>query len=90
MSKKKTRVITHPMQEVAVSIAEDLAILLMTKDKYIPIEKISELYKSVMERFKLDKDPYTTMPCTTKEYVKNSIQIQRDIMMEKYGHHDGI
>ena len=84
---KKT-VITHTMQKVAVDILEELEIYMMSV-KVCPSE-IFEIFDKMFKKYELCKDPFTGMVCTTNEWAKNSLEYDRQIMMEKYGHCDGL
>lgn len=53
-------------------------------------EERIETFKRIEDEYGIETDPYTLCPCTTKEYLKNNLQYQKDIMIEKYGHCDGL
>ena len=80
--------ITKTMQKVAVDILEDIEIYMMTHND-IP-EEIDQLYDRVFEKYCLCRDPFTGMVCTSEEWGKNQLKYERDIMMERYGHCDGL
>ena len=80
--------ITRTMQKVAVDILEDIEIYMMTHND-VP-EEISQLYDRVFEKYCLCRDPFTGMVCTSEKYGKNSLEYERQIMIERYGHCDGL
>ena len=49
-----------------------------------------EAYNMVFEKYDLCDDPFTHTPCTPDEYCKNRLEYDRQTMIEKYGHCDGL
>lgn len=88
MNKEKQLKITNKMQEVAVDILEELEVYMMTHDD-VPKE-IIEIFDKMFKKYNLQCDPFTQMVCTTKEWAKNSLEYDRQLMMERYGHCDGL
>lgn len=80
--------ITKTMQKVAVDILTDIEIYMMTHHD-VP-EEIDQLYDRVFEKYGLCRDPFTRMVCTSEEYGKNSLEYDRQVMMDRYGHCDGL
>ena len=56
--------ITNKMQAVAVDFLERFYFV---KD----IEEVFKIVKEMAEKYELHDDPFTLMPCTTKEYCEN-------------------
>lgn len=54
------------------------------------LEEALDIWNNVYEQYELCTDPFTGCPCTPDEYNKNSLEYQRQIMMERYGHCDGL
>lgn len=75
--------ITKTMQKVAVDILMEF---LFTRD----MDEVIEAYKRVMKKYGLCEDPFTYCPCTPEEYCESSLEYERQIMMERYGHCDGL
>ena len=75
--------ITKTMQKVAVDILEEF---MFTRD----MNEVIEAYNRVFERYGLCEDPFTKCPCTPEEYCKNQLEYERQIMIERYGHCDGL
>ena len=87
MKKKK---ITSTMQKVAVDILSDFEILTMTHNDPYTFEEIWDIVQKHVDSYGLFEDPFTRMICTSEEYAKNSLEYDRQIMYEKYGHWDGL
>ena len=79
----KQKKITHTMQKVACDILEKF---LFTRN----MEEVVEVYNKVLEEYGLCEDPFTHTPCTFEEYCKNMIEYEKQVMIEKYGHCDGL
>jgi hypothetical protein len=86
----KQKKITHTMQKVACDILQDFEILLMTHNGPYTFEEIIAIMKKHEDGYGLCQDPFTMMICTSDEYAKNSLEYNRQIMYEKYGHWDGL
>lgn len=86
----KQKKITHTMQKVAVDILQDFEILLMTHNGPYTADEIIAIMNKHEKWYGLCEDPFTRMLCTSDEYTKNSLEYDRQIMYEKYGHWDGL
>lgn len=75
--------ITKTMQKVAADI---LMHFLYTSN----MDEVIEAYNTVMEKYGLCEDPFTRCPCTSEEYCKSSLEYERQAMIERYGHCDGL
>jgi hypothetical protein len=82
MTKVKPK-ITERDQRIA---AEILTAFMFTKD----MDEVIEVWKHVYEQFDLCEDPFTRTPCTPKEYYKNQLEYEKQTMIERYGHCDGL
>ena len=76
------------MQQVAVDILEDIEAYMMSTNT-VPSE-ILEIFNKYKKKYELCEDPFTQTICTTKEWAKNSLEYDKQIMMERYGHCDGL
>lgn len=85
MKKKK---ITPTMQKVAVDILEELEIYMMSVKEYP--EEIGKIFDRMYEKYELCSDPFTLMVCTPEQYCKNKLEYEKQCMIEKYGHCDGL
>lgn len=86
--KKRKIAITKPMQKVALDILSDLEILMM-KNIEIPKELI-EIFNKHKDKYNLCEDPFTQMLCLPEEFSKNCLEYEKQLMIEKYGHCDGL
>lgn len=86
----KQKKITHPMQQVAVSILSDFEVMTMTHNGPYTFEEIWAIVQKHVDDYGLCEDPFTRMICTSKEYAKNSLEYDRQTMYEKYDHWDGL
>lgn len=81
---KKQKSISEKEQKVAAGILTEYVIV--HNDKGFN----GEFFERIMHEYELMKDPFTFLPCTSKEYEKNSLEYDRQTMIEKYGHCDGL
>ena len=86
----KQKKITHTMQKVAVDILGDFEVLMMTHNGPYTFEEIWEIVQKHVDGYGLCQDPFTRMICTSKEYAENSLEYEKQIMMNRYGHCDGL
>lgn len=80
--------ITKTMQKVAVDILEDIEIYMMTHDD--TPDGIIQIFDRVFNEYGLCRDPFTGMVCTSEKWGKNQLEYERQIMIERYGHCDGL
>ena len=77
------RKITNTMQEVAADI--------LTRFTFVESEEeFWKEYKEIYKAYELCDDPFTHLPCSSKEYFKNNLEYQRQVMLDRYGHCDGL
>lgn len=81
--KVKHKKINKRDQQVA---AEILTMFMFTKD----MDDIIKIWNKVYEQYDLCDDPFTGVPCTPEEYAKNRLEYDRQIMIDRYGHCDGL
>lgn len=75
--------ITKAMQKVAADILTDF---MFARD----MNEVVGAYNRVFERYGLCEDPFTKVPCTPDEYCKNQLEYEKQMMIERYGHCDGL
>lgn len=75
--------ITKQMQKVAADILMEF---MFTRD----MDEVIEAYHRVFERYDLCEDPFTKCPCTPDEYCDSQLEYERQTMIERYGHCDGL
>ena len=76
------------MQKVAVDILQEIEIYMMSVKEYP--DEIQQIFDKMYERYELCKDPFTGMVCTTKEFFENQLEYEKQCMIERYGHCDGL
>lgn len=86
----KQKKITPTMQKVAVDILQDFEILMMSRNGPYTADEILEIVQKHVDSYGLCQDPFTKMLCTSDEYAKNSLEYDRAVMIERYGHCDGL
>ena len=75
--------ITKTMQKVAADILMEF---MFTRD----MNEVVEAYQRVFKRYDLREDPFTKCPCTPDEWCDNQLEYERQAMIERYGHCDGL
>jgi hypothetical protein len=61
----------------------------MMDEPYTAKEIIDIIHKHE-EKYALCHDPFTGMLCTCEEYAENSLEYDKQAMMSRYGHCDGL
>ncbi len=84
----KQKKITSTMQKVAVDILQDFEILMMSHNEPYTFEEINKIVECHAEKYELWEDPFTRMLCTYEEYCNNSLEYNKQLACEKYGHCD--
>lgn len=82
MAKVKPK-ITKRDQRIA---AEILTQFMFTKD----MNDVVRVWEEIYEQYGLCDDPFSRTPCTPEEYSKNSLEYDKQTMIERYGHCDGL
>lgn len=54
------------------------------------MDEVVKVWEEVFKQYELCYDPFTHTPCTPEEYCKNKLEYEKQIMIEKYGHCDGL
>ena len=75
--------ITKNMQIVAADI---LTQFMFTKD----MDEVIKVWSDVYKHYELCSDPFTGVPCTPDEYCESQLEYERQTMIERYGHCDGL
>ena len=78
--------ITPTMQKVALDILQELEMYMLTHREYP--DEIMQTFRKMQEKYELCDDPFTRMICTPEEFYKNSLEYERQVSEEKYGHCD--
>lgn len=80
--------ITDTMQKVAVDILSDFEILTMAHNGPYTFEEIWTIMEKHAKNYELCDDPFTRMWCTIKEYCENSLEYEKQLAEQKFGHCD--
>lgn len=88
MKKNKEFIPTKSAQKAACDILLEIEMLLMTKEEAISTKEISDLFYKYKDKYNLCSDPFTRLVVTPEEYSKNSIEYDRQAMIEKYGYYE--
>ena len=86
----KQKKITPTRQKVAVDILQDFEILMMSRNGPYTADEIWAIVQKHVDSYGLCQDPFTKMLCTSDEHAKNSLEYDRAVMIERYGHCDGL
>ena len=81
--KQKKRKITDKDQRI---VAEILTMLMFTET----MEEVRKICDSIYKAFELCDDPFTGCPCSCKEAAENRLEKEKQIMIDRYGHCDGL
>lgn len=79
----KRRKISERDRQVA---AEILTEFMFVRD----MDDVLKTWDDVYEQYDLCNDPFTHTPVSPGEYTKNSLEYQKQTMIERYGHCDGL
>lgn len=79
----KKRVLTEKEQQAVADVLNSLCFVKTLDELFAEMKKLSEQYG-------LCDDPFTHMYCTPKEYAKSSLEYDRQTMIQRYGHCDGL
>lgn len=82
MAKEKQKV-SEKEQRIAAGI---LTAFMFTRD----MNEVHEIWKQIYKDYDLCDDPFTGCPCSPKEYAENRLEYEKQTMIEKYGHCDGL
>lgn len=75
--------ITKKDQRIAADI---LTQFMFTKN----MDDVRKVWGEVFEQYGLYEDPFTLTPCTDEEYFENRSEYEKQLMIDKYGHCDGL
>lgn len=54
------------------------------------MDEVTEVWNQIYEQYGLCSDPFTDTPCSPEEYSKNKLEYEKQVMIERYGHCDGL
>lgn len=79
----KPRKLTDKEQRI---VAEILTAFMFTKN----MDDVMRVWQEIYNAYELCDDPFTHTPCSPKEYAENSLEYDRQSMINQYGHCDGL
>lgn len=54
------------------------------------MNEVLKTWDNIYKQYDLCDDPFTHTPISPEEYAKNSLEYQKHVMIERYGHCDGL
>ena len=54
------------------------------------MDDVIKVWDKIYKQYELCSDPFTGIPLTQKEYCESKLEYERQTMIEKYGHCDGL
>ena len=54
------------------------------------MEDVLKVWDQVYKQYDLCSDPFTGTPCNIEEYCRNQLEYERQSMIERFGHCDGL
>jgi hypothetical protein len=54
------------------------------------MEEVMNVWQKIYEQYGLCEDPFTHTPCSPEEYYENQLEYEKQTMIAKYGHCDGL
>ena len=80
---KKVKKVTDHDQRI---VAEILIEFLFAYER----DKFWDVWEEIYKRYGLCDDPFTGFPCSSKEAIENQLEYEKQVMIERYGHCDGL
>lgn len=75
--------ITNKEQRVA---AEILTQFMFTRT----MKEVLDTWYNIYKEYGLHDDPFTHYPCSPEDYYKSKLEYDRQAMIDRYGHCDGL
>ena len=70
-------------------IEQEVAAEILTQFMFVNnMDDVNNAWDDIYKRYGLCDDPFTKCPCSPREYAKNSLEYQRQVAIERYGHCD--
>ena len=83
---KKSKISKKEIQLIQMVAAEILTKFMFVKT----MDDVSKVWDEVYRQYDLCEDPFTGTPCTSEEYCNNRLEYEKQTMIERYGHCDGL
>ena len=72
--------------KIQIAVADVLTQFMFCKNE----QEFHDTFARIEKQCELESDPFTGCPCSQKEYEQNKLEYDKQIMIEKYGHCDGL
>lgn len=79
---KKSKITTKEQRLVS----EILTQFMFTRD----MGEVLQTWENIYKQYGLCDDPFTHCPCSPEDYYKSKSEYNRQAMIERYGHCDGL
>lgn len=91
-TKEKSLKVYEAEQKIACDILGEMECSLMSSSntQSIKVDDIVKIIDKYVDMYNLCRDPFSGCLCTHEERAENCLEYQRQIMMERYGHCDGL
>lgn len=72
-------------------LKQEVAADILTKFTFVNnMHDMMDVWDKVFKDYNLERDPFTYLPCSTVKYYKNKLEYNRQTMIDRYGHCDGL
>lgn len=75
-----------PSERDCMLVAEILTSFMFVRT----MEDVNRVWKQIYDAYGLCDDPFTGCPVSPGEYADNNLEYQKQSMIDKYGHCDGL
>jgi hypothetical protein len=72
--------------KIQIAVADVLTQFMFCKNE----QDFYDTFARIEKQYGLEQDPFTGCPCSQIEYEQNKLEYDKQIMIEKYGHCDGL
>lgn len=74
----------HEIEQLVA--AEILTQFMFTRD----MGEVLQTWDNIYKHYELCDDPFTNCPCSPEDYYKSRLEYDKQTMIERYGHCDGL
>ena len=54
------------------------------------MDNVAKVWDNIYQHYDLCSDPFTGVPLTIEEYFESRLEYDKQVMIERYGHCDGL
>lgn len=74
-----------------IEIEQQVAAEILTQFMFArDIGEVLQTWENIYKQYDLCDDPFTHTPCSPKDYYKSKLEYDRQTMIDRYGHCDGL